>query len=120
MKNRILPLAALIMCLALVLSAVSAWAEETAGTPLLTLDQTELTLVKGKSQKLKTTLENVANPKKAKYAWATSDDTVATVDKGGTVKAKDGKVSFRGFKGRYRLSWKDASDNERDTLVEVK
>ena len=90
MKNRILPLAALIMCLALVLSAVSAWAEETAGTPLLTLDQTELTLVKGKSQKLKTTLENVANPKKAKYAWATSDDTVATVDKGGTVKAKDG------------------------------
>ena len=35
MKNRILPLAALLMCLALVLSAVSAWAEA-AGTPLLT------------------------------------------------------------------------------------
>ena len=89
MKNRILPLAALLMCLALALSAVSVWAEA-AGTPLLTLDQTELTLVKGKSHKLKTTLENVENPKKAKYAWATSDDTVATVDKGGTVKAKDG------------------------------
>ena len=89
MKNRILPLAALLMCLALALSAVSVWAEA-AGTPLLTLDQTELTLVKGKSHKLKTTLENVENPKKAKYAWATSDDTVATVDKGGTVNAKDG------------------------------
>ena len=35
-------------------------------------------------------------------------------------KSAGGKVAFRGFKGRYRLSWKDASDNERETLVEVK
>ena len=25
-----------------------------------------------------------------------------------TVKAKDGKVSFRGFRGRYHLNWKNA------------
>ena len=90
MKNRILQLSALLLCLALILSVVPVRAEETTGTPTLTLDQTGLTLVKGKSQKLKTTLENAANPKKAKYAWASSDDTVATVDKGGNVKAKDG------------------------------
>ena len=89
MRNRLLPLAALMLCLALVLSAVSAGAEE-AAAPTLTLDQTELTLVKGKSQKLKTTLENAENPKKAKYTWESSDPAVASVDKGGTVKAKDG------------------------------
>jgi hypothetical protein len=24
-----------------------------------------------------------------------------------TVKANDGKISFRGFRGRYRLTWKN-------------
>jgi len=37
-----------------------------------------------------------------------------------TVKAAGGKVSFRGFRGRYRLSWKDADGKEQSTLVEVK
>ena len=37
-----------------------------------------------------------------------------------TVKAAGGKVSFRGFRGRYRLSWKDADGKERSKLVEVK
>ena len=36
-----------------------------------------------------------------------------------TAKAAGGKVSFRGFKGRYRLSWKDADGKERSKLVEV-
>ena len=30
-----------------------------------------------------------------------------------TVKAKDGKVAFRGFKGRYRLSWPCGNSDER-------
>ena len=37
-----------------------------------------------------------------------------------TVTAKDGKVAFRGFRGRYRLTWKDASGQEQTKLVEVK
>ena len=38
-----------------------------------------------------------------------------------TVKADaDGKVSFRGFRGRYRLTWKDAAGKEQSRLVSVK
>ena len=36
-----------------------------------------------------------------------------------TAKATGGKISFRGFKGRYRLSWKDAEGKDRSKLVEV-
>ena len=36
------------------------------------------------------------------------------------VRASGGKVAFRGFRGRYRLSWKDAEGMERTKLVEVK
>lgn len=90
MRNRLLPLVAVLLCAALALSAAAAWAEEAAGTPSLALDQTELTLAKGKTQQLKTKLENVENPKKAKYTWESSDAEVATVDREGTVKARDG------------------------------
>ncbi|MBQ2624647.1 MAG: endo-1,4-beta-xylanase [Kiritimatiellae bacterium] len=37
-----------------------------------------------------------------------------------TVKAEGGKVSFRGFRGRYRLTWKDASGKKQSKLVDVK
>ena len=37
-----------------------------------------------------------------------------------TVKAAGGKVSFRGFRGRYRLSWKGADGKEQSKLVEVR
>ena len=37
-----------------------------------------------------------------------------------TVKAMSGKISFRGFKGRYRISWKDAKGMPQSKLVEVK
>jgi endo-1,4-beta-xylanase len=33
---------------------------------------------------------------------------------------KDGRVAFRGFKGRYRLSWTDAAGKPASKLVEVK
>ena len=36
-----------------------------------------------------------------------------------TVKAKDGKASFRGFRGKYRISWKDADGKSREKTVEV-
>ena len=36
-----------------------------------------------------------------------------------TAKASGGKVAFRGFKGRYRLSWKDAEGKDRSKFVEV-
>ena len=37
-----------------------------------------------------------------------------------TVKASGGKVAFRGFCGRYRLTWKDAGGKEISKLVQVK
>ena len=37
-----------------------------------------------------------------------------------TFKAEGGKVSFRGFRGRYRLTWKDASGKKQSKLVDVK
>ena len=37
-----------------------------------------------------------------------------------TVTAKDGKVSFRGFRGRYRLTWKGTDGVSRETFAEVK
>ena len=36
-----------------------------------------------------------------------------------TAKASGGKVAFRGFKGRYRLSWKDAEGKDCSKFVEV-
>ena len=36
-----------------------------------------------------------------------------------SVVAKGGKVSFRGFRGRYRLTWKDAEGKDRSKFVEV-
>ncbi|MBO7721704.1 MAG: endo-1,4-beta-xylanase [Kiritimatiellae bacterium] len=37
-----------------------------------------------------------------------------------SVKAAGGRVAFRGFRGRYRLSWKDSSGADRSVLAEVK
>jgi hypothetical protein len=37
-----------------------------------------------------------------------------------TVKSANGKVAFRGFRGRYRLTWKDADGKEVSKLVTVK
>mgnify|MGYP003320352170 FL=1 len=36
-----------------------------------------------------------------------------------SVSAKNGKVSFRGFRGRYRLSWKDADGRAQQKFVVV-
>ena len=36
-----------------------------------------------------------------------------------TAKASGGKVSFRGFRGRYRLTWKDKDGKERTKLVSL-
>ena len=77
----------LLSFLLLLVSFCSALAE---GKPVLTLDPAELTLEKGKSQKLAVLLENVENPKKTKYVWESSDPNVATVDKNGGIRAKDG------------------------------
>ena len=38
----------------------------------------------------------------------------------GTVPAKDGKVSFRGFRGRYRISWCGADGKEQTKVIDVK
>ncbi len=57
-------------------------------------------------------------PKTAYYAM---DDLVNREWKTKTsVKASNGKVAFRGFRGRYRLSWKDANGAGKTKLVEVK
>ena len=41
------------------------------------------------------------------HEWKTSLDVVA----------KDGKVAFRGFKGRYRLTWTDADGKQRSKYL---
>ncbi len=59
------------------------------------------------------------NPKPAYYAldelinkeWRTNLSTKPD---------SDGNVKFRGFKGKYRLSWKDKNGNEQFKIVEVK
>lgn len=37
-----------------------------------------------------------------------------------TIKAVDGKVAFRGFRGKYRLTWKDDKGATQTKLIEVK
>ena len=37
-----------------------------------------------------------------------------------TVKASGGRLSFRGFKGRYRLTWRDAGGTERSTFADLR
>jgi hypothetical protein len=36
------------------------------------------------------------------------------------VKAAGGKASFRGFRGRYRLTWKSADGKEQTKIVSLK
>ena len=56
-----------------------------------------------------------------KTAYFAMDDLVNREWKTRTsAKAQGGKVAFRGFRGRYRLTWKDADGTARATLVEVK
>jgi len=58
---------------------------------------------------------------KPKVAYFAMDDLVNREWKTKTtVKAKDGRVSFRGFKGRYRLTWKDADGKVRNAETELK
>ena len=37
-----------------------------------------------------------------------------------TVKAEDGKVAFRGFRGRYRLTWKTADGKTESKMFHLK
>ena len=37
-----------------------------------------------------------------------------------TVRVADGKVTFRGFRGRYRLTWKGSDGKEQSKLMELK
>ena len=56
-----------------------------------------------------------------KTAYFAMDDLVNREWKTKTAaKAVGGKVSFRGFRGRYRLSWKDANGKESVKTVDVK
>ena len=55
-----------------------------------------------------------------KAAYFAMDDLINREWKTKTsVVAKGGKVSFRGFRGRYRLTWKDAEGKDRSKFVEV-
>lgn len=56
-----------------------------------------------------------------KTAYFAMDDLVNREWKTRTsVKAANGRAAFRGFRGKYRLSWKDAEGKTRTKLVEVK
>jgi endo-1,4-beta-xylanase len=36
------------------------------------------------------------------------------------AKVAGGQIAFRGFRGKYRLTWKDAAGKEQTKLIEVK
>ena len=56
-----------------------------------------------------------------KAAYFALDDLINREWKTRTVaNAANGKVSFRGFKGRYRLTWKGTDGKEQTTEVGVK
>ena len=56
-----------------------------------------------------------------KTAYFAMDDLVNREWKTRTsVKAANGAVSFRGFRGKYRLTWKDADGEPQTKLIEVK
>ena len=56
-----------------------------------------------------------------KTAYFAMDDLVNREWKTKTsVKAEGGKVAFRGFRGRYRLTWKGADGKDVSKLVEVR
>ena len=58
---------------------------------------------------------------KPKAAYYAMDDLINREWKTKTtVKAKNGKVAFRGFKGRYRVSWKGPDGTTQSKLVDVK
>ena len=82
MKKSIL----LILVLAVFLTVCAHSLAETA--PVLLLNEAALTLAAGKTVKLTPSAQNVRNPKKLKYTWESSDETVAAVSNG-TVKGLD-------------------------------
>lgn len=54
----------------------------------ISLDETEITINKGKTQKISANIKDLADGVTAgKYTWATSDDKVATCDKNGMIRA---------------------------------
>ena len=77
---------ALLCLLLLLVVCVSSVAES---APVLALNETSITLVKGKTAKLISSVSNVENAKKLRYTWESSNASVATVANG-TVKAVDG------------------------------
>lgn len=58
-------------------------------TPMLSLNESSIVLVKGRTAKLIPSVSNVENAKKLRYIWESSDPAVATVTNG-TIKAIDG------------------------------
>lgn len=52
------------------------------GLPILTLNESSVSVVKGKTVKVIPSVENVENPKKVKFTWSSSDGSVATVSNG--------------------------------------
>ena len=75
-----------ILCVMFLISIIELANSES--TPQLTINEQNVSVAKGKTIKLSTSVENVSNSKKLKYVWESSDTGVATVNNG-TVKAVD-------------------------------
>lgn len=89
-RDRILNKWLVLFCaLLLTVICVSSLSE---AVPVLSLNESSITLVKGKTAKLTPSVSNVENVKKLKYTWESSNTAVATVSNG-TVKAVDGGVA---------------------------
>ena len=76
-----------LICLLLMLLLTNLTIAE--GQPVLTTSESSISVVKGKTVKVIPSVENVDNPKKVKYTWASSDGSIATVNNG-TVRGVSG------------------------------
>ena len=86
--------AALLCFVLLLMLCISSIAE---ATPALILNETSITLVKGKTAKLNPSVTNVENARKLKYTWETSDNTVAAVTNGSVKGVNGGHALLAGL-----------------------
>ena len=71
-------------------------------------------------QSTRQSLVVIAQPEKVKVKESTVNGAKVYKSACLTVTVKDGKVSFRGFRGRYHLNWKNADGTSGYRSVDVK
>ena len=85
--NRIV--VSVVLLLTLLCACVCAFAEE----PVLRFETDEISVAVKKAVKLSPVAENVENPKKLKYTWASADEQIAAVQNGSVKGVAPGETT---------------------------